>query len=33
MKLCNGWYLAVLSHYEVVNDVIGSAEGIDAFTY
>ena len=33
MKLCNGWYLAVLCHYEVVIDVIGSVEGIDAFIY
>ena len=38
MKLCpvsvqedNDWYLAVLSHYEVVIVVIGSVEGIDAF--
>ena len=39
-KLCcgsvsnsNGWYMAVLSHYEAVIDVIGSVEGIDAFIY
>ena len=30
---CNIWYLAVLSQYEVVIDVIGSVEGIDAFIY
>ena len=40
MKLCtgsvldsNGQYLAVLSQYEAVIDVIGSVEGIDAFIY
>ena len=40
MKLCtglvkdsNGWYLAVLSHYEAVIDAIRSVEGIDAFIY
>ena len=27
----NGWYLAVLSHYEADIDVIGLVEGIDAF--
>ena len=26
----NGWYLAVLSQYEAVIDVIGSLGGIDA---
>ena len=26
----NGWYLAVLSHYEAVIDIIGSVEDIDA---
>ena len=30
VKDSNGWYLAVLSHYEAVIDVIGSVEGIDA---
>ena len=25
----NGWYLAVLSHYEAVINVIGSVEDID----
>ena len=40
MKLCtmlvkdsNGWYLAVLSHYEAVIDAIGSVESIDGFMY
>ena len=33
VKDSNGWYLAVLSHYEVVIVVIGSVEGIDAFIY
>ena len=40
IKLCtgsvqdsNGWYLAVLSQYEAVIDVIGSVEGIDAFIH
>ena len=31
VKDSNGWYLAVLIHYEVVIVVIGSVEGIDAF--
>ena len=30
---CNGWYLAVLSQYFAVIDVIGSVEGNDAFIY
>ena len=40
IKLCtgsvqdsNGWYLAVLSQYEAVIDVIGSVEGIYVFIY
>ena len=30
-KDSNGWYLAVLSHYETVIVVIGSIKGIDVF--
>ena len=30
---CNGWYLAVLRHYEAVIDVNESVEGIDALIY
>ena len=28
-QLCNDWFLAALSHYEAVIDVIGSEEGVD----
>ena len=30
---CNGWYLAVLRHYEAVIYVIESVQGIDAFIH
>ena len=40
MKLCtglvkdsNGWYLAVLSHYEADIDFIGSIKGVDAYIH
>ena len=29
----DGWYLAVLSHYEADIDFIGSIKGVDAFIH